>query len=254
MMSPVEGFTKSRAQCPPGFFAVEAAGLAWLQVDGGARVVRPLAVSDTSITVERVHPTKPTVATAADLGRRLAVTHGAGASAFGVGPDTWSGDGFIGDAPLPLRPDNRWGRFFAEQRVLPYSHRALRQGDLDPEQARLFERLAQRLVDGRYDDEAPPARIHGDLWSGNVLYDADGAILIDPAAHGGHRITDLAMLALFGAPHLGTVLGAYAESAVLPAGWRGLLPLHQVHPLLVHTVLFGGGYGERAVEAARPFL
>jgi fructosamine-3-kinase len=97
----------------------------------------------------------------------------------------------------------------------------------------------------------PPARLHGDLWSGNVLWAADGrAWIIDPAAHGGHRETDLAMLALFGLPHLDRVLAAYDASWPLAAGWEERVPLHQLHPLLVHAVLFGGGYGAQAVAAA----
>ena len=38
-----------------------------------------------------------------------------------------------------------------------------------------------------------------------------------------------------------------------PAGWRDRVPLHQVHPLLVHAALFGGGYGSQAVSAARRY-
>ena len=69
--------------------------------------------------------------------------------------------------------------------------------------------------------EEPPARLHGDLWNGNVLWGLDGRVwLIDPAAYGGHREADLAMLALFGLPHLPRVLEAYAEAAPLADGWE----------------------------------
>ena len=56
----------------------------------------------------------------------------------------------------------------------------------------------ERCAAGDFDDDDPPARLHGDLWSGNVMWTPTGAVLIDLAAHGGHRETDLAMLALFG--------------------------------------------------------
>ena len=114
--------------------------------------------------------------------------------------------------------------------------------------------LLDRLGSGEYDDDRPPARIHGDLWAGNVLWGPDGAVLIDPAAHGGHPEADLAALALFGAPHLGTILGAYAEEAGLDAGWRRRTPLHQLHLLLLHAVLFGGGYVDRTLDAVRQAL
>ena len=77
--------------------------------------------------------------------------------------------------------------------------------------------------------------------------------MIDPAAHGGHRESDLAMLALFGLPHLPRVLDAYAEASPLADGWTDRVALHQLFPLLVHACLFGGGYGARAAEAARRY-
>jgi fructosamine-3-kinase len=134
------------------------------------------------------------------------------------------------------------------------ARRAAASGSLPPSGLAVIGALAGRLADGEFDDEAPPARLHGDLWAGNVLFSGDSATLIDPAAHGGHRITDLAMLALFGLPYLEEVFGAYeASSRRLPSGWRDLIGLHQLHPLLVHAVLFGGGYGDRAVSVARGY-
>jgi fructosamine-3-kinase len=102
----------------------------------------------------------------------------------------------------------------------------------------------------------PVARLHGDLWPGNLLWGADGRVwLVDPAAHGGHRETDLAQLALFGgAPHLDRILGAYQEAWPLSDGWRGRVPVHQLHLLLVHTALFGTSYAGAVVNAARAAL
>ena len=100
----------------------------------------------------------------------------------------------------------------------------------------------------------PPSRIHGDCWAGNVLWSGDRGWLIDPAAHGGHRETDLAMLDLFGAPHLDRILVGYNDTAPLAAGWRSRIPLHQLHPLLVHACLFGSSYREGVLSAARSAL
>lgn len=242
-------FRKHRANAPVGFFRVEAAGLAWLDAPGAVPTVKVNAVGDDFIELERLPHGSATVDAANRLGSGLVALHDAGASAFGCPPQGWASDGYIGDAPLPLRDEPTWGVFYARHRVRPYLH-ALSVGQRKP-----LERLCGLLELGVFDDDALPARIHGDLWAGNVVWTPSGAVLIDPAAHGGHRITDLAMLALFGAPHLTRILNAYADtSAHLPANWRELLPLHQVHPLLVHAVLFGGGYASQAVAAAERYL
>lgn len=242
----VETFRKHRRGATAGFFRVEAAGLAWLDAPGAVRVAGVLDVGDDFIELERLTTAPATADAAETFGRQLAALHDAGAPAFGCPPAGWTGDGFIGDAPLPLSSQTTWGAFYARHRIRPYLHAVRRP---------VFERLCDRLEAGDFDDAAPPARIHGDLWSGNVLWTPTGAALIDPAAHGGHRITDLAMLSLFGAPHLGRVLASYAAASEhLPDGWRDRIGLHQVHPLLVHAVLFGGGYAAQAERAASEAL
>jgi fructosamine-3-kinase len=138
--------------------------------------------------------------------------------------------------------------------VLPYVRAAVDLGVLRPAEAAVFERVCARLP-GLAGPAEPPARLHGDLWNGNVLWAADGEVrLIDPAAHGGHRETDLAMLGLFGCPHLDRVFVGYQEAAPLADGWRDRVGLHRLFPLLVHAVLFGRGYAEQALTAARETL
>jgi fructosamine-3-kinase len=237
-------FTKRRPGAPEGFFAVEAAGLHWLAqaaAHGGVQVPVPLEVGADRIVLPRVDERAAFPAAADELGRRLAVTHAAGADHHGCPPDGWSGDGFIADLPLPHAPTpgSGWGRFYADLRVLPYARAA---GVQDvPSLRSLLDRLRaedQSLVG----PPEPPARLHGDLWTGNVLWSDTGPVLIDPAAHGGHRETDLAMLALFGLPHLGRVLAAYEEVHPLADGWQDRVPVHQLHPVLVHAALFGPSY------------
>jgi len=246
-------FTKHTA---PSAAPYEAAGLRWLgAAPDGAVVVEVVDVSERELVLPRLVAAQPRREAAADFGRRLAATHDAGAAAFGAPPDGWTGDGWIGAETMTLEPSTTWGRFYAEQRCWPYAERAWARGGLDRDGLAVIENLCTRVGSGLYDDDAPPARIHGDLWSGNVFVTADGYVLIDPAAHGGHRITDLAMLSLFGAPYLEVVLGSYeSASGWLPTRWRTLIGLHQLHPLLVHAAIFGGSYGPQAVAQARAYL
>ncbi|PTU58037.1 fructosamine kinase [Sphaerisporangium cinnabarinum] len=268
-------FTKSRAGAPAGFFRCEAAGLAWLDVPGGPRVARVLDVGPDHLDLERVPTTAPTREAARSFGRALAVVHDAGSPAWGAAPPGWSGEAFFGplDDPLPLStgawPD--WPTFYAEARLLPVTRQGRDRGALDAEDARLLDRLAERLPDlARPALDDTPARVHGDLWSGNVLWSPvqDGgpddragasaraveAVLIDPAAHGGHREADLAMLALFGAPFLDEILAGYDAAHPLARGWRHRVALHQVYPVAVHAVLFGGGYRAQLRSSVRALL
>lgn len=247
---------KSRLDAPPGFFACEAAGLRWLTVPGGPPVVTVLAVDDTGLDLERLVPAAPSRAAAERLGTGLARLHDAGAPAFGAPPDGWSGDGFFGPLdqpyPLPSADLTRWGEFYAACRVAQVRTLLDAAGRLPATLAADLDRVDARLRRGDWDDGDPPARVHGDLWSGNVVWTRRGAVLIDPAAYGGHRLTDLAMLDLFGLPYLADVVTAYERTRPLPAGWRDLVGLHQIYPVGMHAVLFGEGYlGQLARLAAR---
>lgn len=240
---------KTRAHAPEGFFRSESEGLAWLREADGAKVPELLGSADDCVILEWIEPARPSSDMAENFGRALAVTHQAGSAKFGA-----ASDGFIGLAPLPNRSLPTWPEFFASRRVMPYVRAAVDRKALTIEQANSIESVMRRIHEFAGPEEKP-SRIHGDLWSGNVVWGSDGnAWLIDPAAHGGHRETDLAMLALFGMPFLQRVIESYNEAAPLADGWRARVPLHQLHPLLVHTVMFGGSYGARAASAAQSLL
>jgi fructosamine-3-kinase len=238
----------------PNAVRAEAASLAWLAAAGAVAVPDLKGHTEAWLVTEFVASGSPSPAAAADLGRGLARMHAAGAPAFGSPPPGGPADASIGLAPMRNTECGSWAEFYGAYRIEPYLRSAVDRGSLAAGQANVFHEVTGRLEELAGPPE-PPARLHGDLWSGNVLWGANRrGWLIDPAAHGGHRETDLAMLKLFGCPHLDRILAAYQEEQPLSDGWQSRVPLHQLFPLLVHTVLFGGGYAGQALGAARAAL
>jgi fructosamine-3-kinase len=229
-------------------FAAEANGLRWLAEAGAVAVPGVLGVDEHMLVIELVPPGHPTQAAAREFGAGLARMHAAGAPSFGA---PWPG--YIASLPLDNTPGSEWSAWYAEQRLVPYMRKARDYGALSGADVSLVETVVARIGELAGPPE-PPSRIHGDLWSGNVLWSAGRGWLIDPAAHGGHRETDLAMLALFGAPFLDDMLRGYTRTAPLADGWRVRVPLHQLHPLLVHACLFGASYAGQVRAAARAAL
>lgn len=250
-------FVKRNTSAPPSYFAWEATGLQWLSdVRGGVSCPEVLDHDATSLTMRRLDSATPSSDAARQFGVRLAVTHDAGAPTFGAPPDGWRGPGFFGPLhhplPLSLTGHRSWGQFYADERLTPMAERAASALDVDTRQS--VEAVVMRCRSGDYDDTDHPARLHGDLWSGNVMWTPNGVVLIDPAAHGGHRETDLAMLALFGCPYLDEVLDGYQRVHPLRPGWRDRVGLHQLYPLLAHVALFGEGYVRPTATAAHSAL
>ena len=254
-------FVKTRADAAPGEYATEAAGLRWLAQADAVALPGVLAVGDGDgdaprfLALEWIDEGRLDGAGEEALGRGLAALHAAGAPAFGASPPgAPTTDGApaplrIGELALPNDPAADWPSFYAQRRLQPLVALCVARGTLSGSGARAVERVCERIADLAGPPE-PPARLHGDLWGGNVLAGADGrARLIDPAAYGGHREVDLAMLRLFGAPSE-RVFAAYAEAAPLADGHHERVALWQLFPLLVHAALFGGSYGASVERAA----
>jgi fructosamine-3-kinase len=224
-------FLKQHAKPPAGMFEAEAQGLDWLR-EGPLRVPRVLAVGDDHLALEwldlRGRPDPRA------FGAGLARLHALGAPAFGL-----SRDNFLATLPQDNTAEPDWPAFYVERRLRPLCRRAKLGLDRD------LDRLRAADVWG---PPEPPARLHGDLWWGNVAATAREPVIVDPAVYGGHREIDLAMLALFGGlPD--ALVAAYDEVFPLADGWRDRIGLHQLYPLAAHACLFGGGYGSQ-VRAA----
>ena len=246
-----EAFVKTRPDPGPGEYVAEAAGLEWLAQAGGLPTPAVLAVEETFLALAWVDGGALDGAGEEELGRGLALMHRAGAPCFGGVGD--GGVARLGSLSLPNDPAADWATFYAERRLAPLARAARDRGALSAAGSLTVERVCERLP-GLVGDAEPPARLHGDLWSGNVMAGADGRPwLIDPSAYGGHREVDLAMLRLFGGPGERT-FAAYEEATPLADGWEGRVALYQLLPLLVHAALFGGGYGAAAERAAERYL
>ena len=248
-----DAFVKTRAEASPGEYAAEAAGLAWLAEPGALRTPNVLDLDERYLALEWIEPGRLDDAGAEELGRGLAATHRAGAPRFGTT------DGSAGHSParfgslgLSNDPTGDWPSFYAERRLRPLAAIARERDALPASAIRAVESVCEHIEELCGPPE-PPARLHGDLWSGNVMADRDGRPwLIDPSAYGGHREVDLAMLRLFGAPSE-RVFAAYEELTPLAPGSAQRVELYQLLPLLVHALLFGGSYRAAAERTARHY-
>lgn len=287
-MAAANVFTKTAPANQPGQPFYEAAGLRWLG-QGGAPVAQVVDVGEGFLKTTRVQEAGATPGAATKLGCALARMHASGAPHFGAAPPGYEGTGWMGMAALPLiakdqtEPDQRqsdqtepghptasqtvsnspdspatWGEFYANLRIRPYL-----EGTFTTRETATLIQLCRELERGSFDHPQPSlvrekgftaARIHGDLWSGNVLWSADGAVLIDPAAQGGHAEEDLAALAVFGAPYLPQIVDGYQSVSTLAPGWENRVCLHQMHILVVHCHLFGRSYVPRTMACAEQTL
>lgn len=244
-------FAKTHRDPPPEFFVTEAAGLGWLREADAVAVPEVLAVSDdpAMLVLEWIDEgDRSSDAAEADFGRGLAALHRRGAPSFGREDRRTTGS-----RRLPNDPCDTWAEFYAERRLLPLARMASDQRALPPDVVAGLESIADRL-DVLGGPVEPAARLHGDLWAGNRLVDRAGrSWLIDPAAHGGHREFDLAMMRLFGG-YGPAAFAAYDEVFPLADGWRERVELHQLAPLAVHTIKFGGGYVDATASAVARYL
>ena len=262
-----EAFVKTRPDAAPGEYLAEASGLRWLGEPGALRVPEVLEVGEDYLAIEWVPRGGLGREGEEELGRGLAATHDAGSPVFGLQTagdrDGGAGGGGhaaaeestgaqparFGSLGLPNEPTADWSTFYAERRLRPLARRAAETGALSSSGVAAVEDVCERMAELVGPPESP-ARLHGDLWAGNVMGDADGRPwLIDPSVFGGHREVDLAMLRLFGGPSERT-FDAYQEAHPLAGGWRDRVELYQLSPLLVHALLFGGSYRQAAERVA----
>ncbi|GAA6123144.1 fructosamine kinase family protein [Bifidobacterium psychraerophilum] len=262
----MEQYRKSRAHSPRGFFECEGRGLKWLaeaQPQGGPRVVEVFGWGNDYLDIERVQSASPTPRAAHDFGAALAHLHDFGAEYFGEAPKGYDGTCYFGPLQDPVPMDTgTWtdaAQYYGEGRLLPMVQMGLDRGSLNRKDMEMTQAVVEALPEllGPAASDRP-ARLHGDLWSGNVMWTADRghaeAVLIDPAAHGGHREEDLAMLHLFGMSYLHDIIDGYQSVHPLASAFMDRMTLWQLYPIAGHCVFFGGGYVSEYRSMCRSLL
>ncbi len=229
-------FAKTHSNPPPSFFSTEAAGLDWLRSSNTVAVPALLHASDSPPLLVLEWIDEGQSPDEAQFGRAMAALHSVEFETFGR-PDGRT----TGSLALPNESSDSWAEFLANRRLVPLARIANDRSSLPPETIRRIEAMAAR-IDELVPPPEPPSLLHGDLWAGNRLVGDDGrSWLIDPACFGGHREFDLAMMRLFGG-YGDAVFDAYDEAFPLADGWRDRIALHQLPPLIVHAIKFGGSY------------
>ena len=242
-------FIKTHRAPPPGFFTTEANGLSWLRSSGTVAIPEVLAVSDDPpfLALEWIDLGQQRSVDDSELGRALAQLHKQPFECFGR-PDACT----TGSLAVPNEPMQDWATFYATQRLLPLADIAEERGALPDNGIDGLRRIASMLEQWQLDE--PVALLHGDLWAGNRVCDAYGkSWLIDPAAHGGCREFDIAMMMLFGG-YDDTCIKAYNEEYALQPEWQSRISLHQLAPLTVHAIKFGGSYRNATMAALSKYL
>ena len=167
----------------------------------------------------------------------LAALHGITSDAYGHERDT-----LVGSLDQPNPWTGSWAEFFWDQRLLYITHVAHDAGRLPAGEVRRLERLSERL-DEIIEEPNPPALIHGDVWSANVLAKEDRiSAFLDPALYYADPEMELSFISLFdsfGAPFF----ERYEEiRGIDERFYEARRDLYSLYPLLVHVYYFGGGY------------
>ncbi|MGI9625816.1 MAG: fructosamine kinase family protein [Longimicrobiales bacterium] len=250
-------FLKWHDRAPPLFFEREAQGLTALS-NGPLFVPTVEAHGRDWLLLEWVESAPPTNRSWEALGQGLAQLHRSHRSpGFG-----WDHANFIGQLPQPNDAQDSWGAFWRDVRLRPFMEEAHNRTLLTVAEREELVRVLEvipSLIDAVGLDDGP-SLLHGDLWSGNVMFappaagdDSAAPVIIDPAVYSGHREVDLAMTRLFGGfPQ--SFYTAYQQEWPLLSGHEARVSVYQLYPLFVHLLLFGRSYAAQLMATAGQVL
>lgn len=273
------------------FLDLEYAGLKWLSPameSGGAVVCQPVGISPGKMKLIKISETGTNAVAAHEFGRALALTHAQGAPGFGCAPSGYSGRLVLGRFFQKLQPANsdekiKFSPWFATERLACFLPKISENYSEIGEKIKIIEKVIKRVNDNEFGDKQPSliktvaARIHGDLWNGNLLWakretlewicpqaglgpsmsslnpSQITGVLIDPMSQGGHGESDLAQLGVFGQSFLTNIYQGYNEVSALSPGWQERRFIFELHMFLLHAALFGGSYLNQAFAIAKKF-
>lgn len=247
-------FLKWNASAPSDLFLKEAAGLNEMRLADNSWLIIPQVIWAKEVNnlpglllTEYLQPTTITSGFDERLGRGIAHLHHKTANAFGFHHSNYCGttvqDNFWTD---------NWPEFFAQRRIWALVQKIWTSRGMTVDERKIYENLIKKMPH-LLAHQTVPSLIHGDLWSGNYMFTANGPALIDPACYYADREMELGMMQLFGG-FSSQVWSAYQDEFPLPEGWQERIRLYQLYHIMNHYLLFGGSYGWQALEIAKEYL
>lgn len=248
-----EFFLKWNAHAPADMFMKEAAGLKEMALAGSSLIIPKVIWSKEAdeapglLLMEYLSGPASTAGFDEKLGQGIARMHRKTAANYG-----FHHDNYCGTTVQENTWTTNWAEFYAQNRIYSLVLKIKSQRGMSSEDQRIYERLVDRLPQ-LLAHETRPSLIHGDLWSGNFMYIANGPALIDPACYYADREMELGMMKLFGG-FSARVWDAYQSEFPLPPEWKQRIPLYQLYHILNHYLLFGGSCGWQALDIAKSYL
>lgn len=234
----------------PKMFELEASGLKALSTTSTINTPQVLATGETDsnayLLIKYIQPGIPSDLSFEEAGRQLAALHRSTQDAFG-----FKEYNYIGSLVQSNQKHKTWSAFFQHERLEPLVKMGIDSGKLEKGILSNFNKLFKALPEIFPEEE--PSLLHGDLWSGNLMFDGKGApFYIDPAIYYGNREMDISMTKLFGG-FTTKFYESYHETNPLTEGWQDRVNICNLYPLLVHVNIFGGSYTRQVWEIVKAF-
>lgn len=227
-----------------GMFQCEANGLNELRKAQCIRIPEVIHVGEDFLLLQHIPSGRKNHEFFANFGKQLACLHKINNTQFGFFENN-----FIGATPqINLPGHSNWIDFYFTNRLKYQYNLAEKNGYVTNELKALFKHIESTIHSILEGSNEPPALLHGDLWGGNYMVDADGEpVLIDPAVYYGHREADLAMTKLFGGFNA-DFYKAYEQEYPLKEGHSYREPIYLLYHVMNHLNLFGQSYLQQCIQ------